>query len=125
MAGLSGLALPGLSSLVSEFLVLLGTFQRYQAAAVIATAGIVLAALYILLMYKRMMTGPKPELVEPVHDWNLREKLVIAPLIVAFLFLGFYPKPALDVLNPAVEKTLSYVGVEDPTPTTAADGSAK
>ena len=125
VAGLSGLALPGLAAFVSEFLVLVGTYQRYQAAAVIATAGIILAALYILLMYKRMMTGPKPELVEPVHDWNLREKLVIAPLIAAFLVLGFYPKPALDLLNPAVEKTLSYVGVSDPAPTNAADGSAK
>jgi NADH-quinone oxidoreductase subunit M len=125
VAGLAGLALPGLSSFVSEFLVLLGTFQRYKAAAVIATAGIVLAALYILLMYKRMMTGPKPELVEPVRDWNLREKLVIAPLIAALLVLGFYPKPALDLLNPAVSKTLSFVGVSDPAPTTAADGSAK
>ncbi|MDF2144502.1 NADH-quinone oxidoreductase subunit M [Knoellia sp. p5-6-4] len=125
VAGLSGLALPGLAAFVSEFLVLVGTYQRYQAAAVIATAGIILAALYILLMYKRMMTGPKPELVEPVHDWNLREKLVIAPLIAAFLVLGFYPKPALDLLNPAVEKTLSYVGVSDPAPTNAADGSSK
>ncbi|SES49993.1 NADH dehydrogenase subunit M [Pedococcus cremeus] len=125
IAGLAGLALPGLSSFVSEFLVLLGTFQRYKAAAVIATAGIILAALYILLMYKRMMTGPKPELVEPVRDWNVREKLVIAPLIAALLVLGFYPKPALDLLNPAVSKTLSYVGVSDPAPTTAADGSAK
>jgi NADH-quinone oxidoreductase subunit M len=125
VAGLSGLALPGLSSFISEFLVLLGTFQRYPAAAIIATSGIILAALYILLMYKRMMTGPKPELVEPVHDWNLREKLVVAPLIVAFLFLGFYPKPALDLLNPAVSKTLDHVGVTDPAPTNAADGSAK
>ena len=125
VAGLAGLALPGLSSFVSEFLVLLGTFQRYKAAAVIATAGIILAALYILLMYKRMMTGPKPELVEPVRDWNMREKLVIAPLIAALLVLGFYPKPALDLLNPAVSKTLSFVGVSDPAPTTAADGSAK
>ena len=125
VAGLSGLALPGLSSFISEFLVLLGTFQRYPAAAIIATTGIILAALYILLMYKRMMTGPRPELVEPVRDWNLREKLVVAPLIVAFLFLGFYPKPALDLLNPAVSKTLTFVGVEDPAPTNAADGSAK
>ena len=88
VAGLSGLALPGLASFLSEFLVLVGTFQRYQVAAVIATVGIILAALYILLMYKRMMTGPKPELADPVHDWNLREKLVVAPLIVAFVFLG-------------------------------------
>ena len=83
-----------------EFLVLTGTFQRYRVAAVVATTGIILASLYILLMYKRMMTGPKPELAEPVRDWDLREKLVVAPLIVAFLFLGFYPKPALDLLNP-------------------------
>ena len=124
VAGLSGLALPGLSSFVSEFLVLVGTFQRYEAVAVIATAGIVLAALYILLMVKRMMTGPKPELESPVRDITTREKLVVAPLIAAFLVLGFYPKPALDLLNPAVAKTLQYVGVTDPAPTSA-DGSTK
>ena len=50
---------------------------------------------------------------------------MVAPLIVAFLFLGFYPKPALDLLNPAVSRTLTFVGVEDPAPTNAVDGSAK
>jgi NADH-quinone oxidoreductase subunit M len=125
VAGLSGLALPGLSSFISEIMVLVGTFQRYPAAAVIATAGIVLAALYILRMYKRMMTGPRPELDVPVRDITRREKLVVAPLIAAFLVLGFYPKPALDMLNPAVSKTLHYVGVTDPAPTSAADGSTK
>ena len=125
VAGLSGLSLPGLASFISEFLVVVGTFQRYKVPAVIATVGIILAALYILLMYKRMMTGPKPELTEPVRDITLREKVVVAPLIAAFLVLGFYPKPALDLLNPAVSKTLEYVGVSDPGPTSAADGSAK
>jgi NADH-quinone oxidoreductase subunit M len=125
VAGLSGLALPGLSSFISEFLVLVGTFQRYKVPAIIATTGIILAALYILLMYKRMMTGPKPELDAPVRDISLREKLVVAPLIAAFLVLGFYPKPALDVLNPAVATTRKFVGVTDPAPTNAADGSAK
>jgi NADH-quinone oxidoreductase subunit M len=127
VAGMSGLALPGLSSFVSEFLVLVGTFQRYKLPAVLATVGIILAALYILLMYKRMMTGPSPELAaeERVRDITLREKIVVAPLIASFLVLGFYPKPVLDVLNPAVQKTLSYVGVTDPAPTTAADGSTK
>ena len=67
----------------------------------------------------------RPEIVEPVPDWNLREKFVVAPLLVAFLFLGFYPKPALDLLNPAVSKTLAFVGVSYPAPTNAADGSAK
>jgi NADH-quinone oxidoreductase subunit M len=124
-AGMASLALPGLGPFVSEFLVLVGTFQRYRAAAVIATFGIILAALYILLMYKRMMGGPKPELSAPVLDLSVREKLVVAPLIAAFLFLGFYPKPALDVLNPAVATTLQKVGVHDPAPTLAADGSSK
>jgi proton-translocating NADH-quinone oxidoreductase chain M len=64
VVGLSSLALPGLSSFVSEFLVLQGTFMRYEAAAVIATLGTVLAALYILLMYQRTMTGPKPSFAE-------------------------------------------------------------
>jgi NADH-quinone oxidoreductase subunit M len=76
-------------------------------------------------MYKRMMTGPRPELTTPVRDITRREKLVVAPLIAAFLVLGFYPKPALDMLNPAVSKTLQYVGVTDPAPTSAADGSTK
>ena len=60
VAGLSALALPGLSTFVSEFLVLVGTFTRYAVAAVVATLGIVLAALYILCMYQRTMTGPVP-----------------------------------------------------------------
>jgi NADH-quinone oxidoreductase subunit M len=128
VSGLASLSLPGLGPFISEFLVLVGTFQRYRVAAVIATTGIILAALYILLMYKRMMTGPKPDFGEPdggVADLNLREKLVVAPLIAAFLVLGFYPKLALDAINPAVQHTLTFVGVTDPRPTTAAEGSAK
>ena len=127
MAGLSALSLPGLSTFVSEFLVLVGTFQRYRAASIIATLGIVLAALYVLLMYQRMMTGPKPESAAGTHDLTGREKWVVAPLIATFIVLGFYPKPVLDVINPAVTRTLQQVGMTDPAPThgTAADGSAK
>ncbi len=120
VAGLSSLALPGLSPFVSEILVLVGTFQRYRVAAVVATLGIVLAALYILLAYKRMMTGPRPELASAVPDLGLREKLVVAPVIAVLLVLGFYPKPLLDVLNPAVSQTLQYVGVSDPAPSAPA-----
>ena len=58
VAGLSALALPGLSTFVSEFLVLLGTYPTYPVAAVAATLGIILAALYVLLMYQRTMQGP-------------------------------------------------------------------
>ena len=117
---------PGLAPFVSEFLVLQGTFMRYEAAAVIATLGTVLAALYILLMYQRTMTGPKPTFAdgESPHDLSVREKVVVVPIIASFILLGFFPKPVLDILNPAVDRTLVYVGVTDPTPTNAS-GSAK
>jgi NADH-quinone oxidoreductase subunit M len=124
VAGLSSLALPGLSPFISEFLVLVGTFQRYKLVAVLATLGTVLAALYILLMYKKLMTGPTPELSSPVADLDWREKVVVIPLIASFLVLGFYPKPVLDLINPAVKATLQHVGVTDPAPTIAS-GSAK
>jgi len=127
ISGLSGLALPGLNSFISEFLVLVGTFQRYRVAAVIAGLGIILASLYILLMYQRMMTGPKPEAAAGTPDLSHREKWVVAPLIAAFIVLGFYPKPALDMINPAVARTLQYVGVTDPPATSpaAAEGAVK
>jgi len=118
-SGMSALALPGLNSFISEFLVLAGTFQRYRVAAVFAAFGIILAALYVLLMYEKMMTGPKPETANGTRDLSHRERWVVAPLIAAFLVLGFYPKPVLDVINPAVARTLSYVGVTDPPPTNA------
>ncbi len=116
VAGLSGLALPGLGAFVAEFLTLVGTFQRYPVAAVIATVGIILAALYILLTYKRMATGPAPESAAGTLDLGSREKWVVGPLIALFLVLGFYPKPALDLINPAVSTTLGHMGVSDPAP---------
>jgi NADH-quinone oxidoreductase subunit M len=127
LSGLSGLALPGLSTFISEFLVLVGTFQRYRVAAVVATAGIILAALYILLMYQRMMTGPKPESAAGTPDLTHREKWVVAPLIAMLLVLGFYPKPVLDVINPAVARTMQHTNVTDPAPThgEAAEGAVK
>jgi len=127
LSGLSALALPGLNSFISEFLVLVGTFQRYRVAAVVGTLGIILAALYVLLMYQRMMTGPKPESAEGTPDLSHRERWVVAPLILAFIVLGFYPKPVLDVINPAVDRTLHYVGVTDPAATypPAAVGAVK
>jgi NADH-quinone oxidoreductase subunit M len=125
VAGLSSLALPGLSSFVSEFLVLAGTFQVNKPAAVIATLGIVLAALYILLMYQRIFTGPKPNFTDRAAplDLSWREKAVVIPIIASFLVLGFYPKPVLDLVNPAVKQTMDIVGASDPAPTNA--GSAK
>ncbi|GIE35264.1 NADH-quinone oxidoreductase subunit M [Actinoplanes italicus] len=127
-AGLASLALPGTAPFVSEFLVLIGTFSTNPAYAVVATLGIVLAAAYVLWMIQRTTQGTlNPALAEvPAmsKDITLREKAVVAPLIVLLLVLGFYPKPVTDVINPAVQATMQDVGKEDPAPTVVADGKA-
>ncbi|TAK70106.1 MAG: NADH-quinone oxidoreductase subunit M [Actinomycetota bacterium] len=126
VAGLSSLALPGLSSFVSEFLVLVGTFARYPWVGAVATVGIILAALYILLLYQRTMTGPVRPGVEKVTDLRTREVVAIAPVIAIIIALGVFPKPVLDVVNPAVERTMEQVGATDPPPAVApvAEGNA-
>jgi NADH-quinone oxidoreductase subunit M len=116
-AGMSSLALPGLSSFVSEFLVLVGTFTRYPVAAVIATFGIVLAALYILIPVQRALQGPTTAGNENLPDLTLRERVAIAPVVVIILFLGFYPSPLLKVINPAATHVISQMGFSDPAPT--------
>jgi NADH-quinone oxidoreductase subunit M len=116
IAGLATLSLPGLAPFVSEFLVLAGTFTRYQVAAAIATGALVLAALYVLWLYQRMMTGPVKEGNERLYDLVPRELAVVVPLIAALLFLGIYPKPVLDFINPAVGQTLTTIGKHDPAP---------
>jgi NADH-quinone oxidoreductase subunit M len=121
VAGLSSLSLPGLSPFVSEFLVLAGTLTTNVTAAVIATLGIVLAAVYILLMYQRTMTGPVREATRNIPDLRPREVVALAPLLALIVVLGFFPKPVLDVLNPTVNTLLDHVGVTDPEPTVATD----
>jgi NADH-quinone oxidoreductase subunit M len=120
-AGLASLALPGTAPFVSEFLVLVGAFTVNKSVAVIATAGIILAAAYVLWMVQRTTQGalnPALEAEEGMRrDISLREKFVVAPLIVLILLLGVYPKPVTDVINPAVQATLSDVGKSDPAPT--------
>src|SRR5205085_7088537 len=73
VASLAGLPLPGLSTFVSEFLVLVGTFTRYKVAASLATVGIILAAIYLLWMYQRTMTGPVRAEVADMPDLRPRE----------------------------------------------------
>jgi NADH-quinone oxidoreductase subunit M len=117
LAGLSSLALPGLSSFVSEFLVLVGTFTRYPVHAIIATFGIVLAALYILIPVQKALHGPTTPGNENLKDLNIREKLAIAPVIAIIVVLGFYPAPLLNVINPAASHVISQMGFTDPAPT--------
>ncbi len=120
IAGLATLSLPGLAPFISEFLVLLGTFTRYQTAAIIAASALVLSAIYILWTYQRMMTGPVKAGNERLRDLLPREMVVVAPLIALLVVLGVYPKPVLDVITPAVGHTLTTIGQHDPAPTAVA-----
>jgi NADH-quinone oxidoreductase subunit M len=116
VSGLALLSLPGLNTFVSEFLVLVGTFSRYKVAATFATAGIILASIYVLWMYQRAMGGPVAESVASMPDLRLRELLAVVPLVVLIVGLGVYPKPVLDVINPAVKATMSQIHATDPVP---------
>jgi NADH-quinone oxidoreductase subunit M len=71
------------------------------------------------------MTGPDRG-GEGVRDVGGREMFVLAPVVAVLLVLGVYPKPVLDVINPAVDRTLQDIGAEDPVPTFGvAEGTAK
>ena len=117
VVGLSALSLPGLSTFVSEFLVLVGTFEANRPAAIVATLGVVLAALYVLLTYQRIFTGAAREDQALMPDLSAREKWVVGPLIALMLVLGFYPGPALDLVRAPAEVSVSNV-------TAGGDGSA-
>ncbi|MBM3656517.1 MAG: NADH-quinone oxidoreductase subunit M [Actinobacteria bacterium] len=121
IAGLSSLALPGLSSFVSESLVLVGTYTRYPVAAIIATFGIILAALYILIPVQKALHGPTTAGNENLPDLKKREILAIAPVISLIIALGIYPKPALEIINPAAKSTITKAGYSDPQPLVKGD----
>jgi len=124
LSGLSGLALPGMSTFISEFLVLTGAYAVNPTATIIATFGIVLAAVYILWLYQRMMTGiPSKEVEETVTEISKRELVAVAPLLAILIVLGFVPQVALNVINPAVEQVQTYVGVTDPEASVSMEGS--
>ena len=205
LSSIATIAVPGTNSFVSEFLVLIGTFTRYPAWAVIGTTGIVLAAVYMLWVFQKMMTGPirgaavvdlspseqpapvpgaepagpvQPSVAGPAGqqdahggasgdpsadvdspdytdaqpvrsddtrhpvsgiltapapvaipvrrrfgDLNRREIGVLTPLVVLILFLGFYPQPVLDVINPTAGQTVVQSQNSDPVPAARTEGA--
>ncbi|HHW83009.1 MAG TPA: NADH-quinone oxidoreductase subunit M [Actinomycetales bacterium] len=118
IAGLASIALPGLSGFVPEWLVLTGTFQVNFWVAIVAVFGVIIAALYILLPYQRMFTGPREDGIQGAADLNLREKAAVTPLVIAALLLGFVPAPALDLVRPVAERAVLVVQT-DPVTTVA------
>ncbi|MCL2541939.1 MAG: NADH-quinone oxidoreductase subunit M [Nocardioidaceae bacterium] len=123
VGGLATLGLPGLSTFVSEFLVLLSGFQYHWFVGAIAITAVVLAAIYVLWLYQRTFTGPASPVLEadPVasRDLGVREIAAVVPLVVGLLLFGFVPQPLLNVANPMISDLMSHVGVRDPGPTVA------
>ena len=106
---LSSIGLPGLNGFVGEFLILVGSFLTRRWFTVVAAVGVVLAALYLLWAFQRVFHGEPDEDNAAMADMNWREGLVMAPLLVLIVFLGVYPKPMLDRIEPAVARLVSHV----------------
>jgi NADH-quinone oxidoreductase subunit M len=101
---LSSIGLPGTNGFVGEFLILLGAFQTVPWAAVLATLGVVLGAVYMLRLYKRVFFGEVTnEENRALVDLSGRELAVIVPLVVMIFWIGLYPRPFLSRIEPTAQ----------------------
>jgi NADH-quinone oxidoreductase subunit M len=100
---MSSIGLPMLNGFVGEFLILVGTFLSAPVFAILATSGVVLAAAYMLWMFRRVMFGPveKPE-NRGLIDLGLREKAVMVAMLIPIIWIGVYPNPFLRRIEPSV-----------------------
>ena len=109
----SSVGLPGTNGFVGEFLILLGAFEsQLRWWTIIATSGVILSAVYMLWVFQRVMFG---ELDNPKNqkllDLNAREIVIMVPLLVMIFFMGLYPKPFIDKMDPAIKKLVAQVRV--------------
>ena len=107
IAMFAGIGLPGFSGFIGEFLSLIGTFSVDRTFAIIATTGVVLAAVYSLWAFQRVFTGKPSGENAKLRDVTIREIVVVVPLLALSLFLGLYPKPALDRIEPSVKRAVA------------------
>ena len=124
----SSIGLPGLNGFVGEFLILLGAFAVTPGWTAAAATGMILGAIYMLWMFRRVIFGPltNPE-NQKLKDLNGREILILAPVVALILFMGVYPEPFLSRMKPSIDLTLKRVFAIQGTPTTmnsAAGGEA-
>jgi NADH-quinone oxidoreductase subunit M len=104
---LSSIGLPGLNGFVGEFLILLGTFFRYRWWVIPAAFGIVLAAIYLLWAYQRVFQGEVTrDENRTLRDINLREVAMLAPVLALIVFIGVYPKPFLERIQPSAARVV-------------------
>jgi len=111
IATLSSIGLPGTNGFVGEFLIILGAFGASKLWGVIAATGVILAAVYMLWMFQRVMFGTvKHKENEKLPDLNGREMATLIPLVVLIFWIGFYPKPFLDTMDASLRRVLNQTG---------------
>jgi len=106
---LASIGVPGLNGFVGEFLILAGTFLTHRWWAVVATAGVIVAAVYLLWGYQQVFHGPATSESQGFAEMTRHERLVVAPLVLAIVFLGVYPKPVLERITPSVNALITHV----------------
>ncbi len=107
---LSSIGLPGLNGFVGEFLILVGAFQVHRLSAVLATSGIIFAAVYMLWMYQRVVFGEiRHEENRHLPDLDARELLTLVPILLLILWIGVYPKPFTAVTETSVAELVTVV----------------
>lgn len=106
---LSSIGVPGLNGFIGEYLILIGSFQTARWWTVVATAGVILAALYLLWAYQRVFHGQAEGENKTFPELKLKEGLVLLPFIGAIVFTGVYPKPLLDRIEPSVDELIVHV----------------
>ena len=105
---LGTLGLPGTSGFVGEFLVLVGVFKVNYLVAILASIGVILAAAYILWLYKRVVFGKTENIqLKKIKDVNLSEAAILGVLSAAVLFFGFYPDPLFQTVNVSVDNLIN------------------
>jgi NADH-quinone oxidoreductase subunit M len=106
---MANVGLPGTSGFVGEFLTMMGVFQVNTWVAFGAASGVILSAGYGLWLYRRIIFGAlTKESLKSLLDLNLREKIVLYPLIVLIIGFGFYPAPILDTTASAVDNLVAH-----------------
>ena len=118
---LSSIGVPGLNGFVGEYLILIGAYMSAQWYVVVASIGVILAALYLLWAYQRVFHGEVDEANRSFAELKLKEAAVLLPFIGIIVFTGIYPKPMLDRIEPAVGALITRVetvtGRDMPQPT--------
>ncbi len=104
---LSSIAVPMTNGFVGEFLILLGTYEANPVVTYFAVSGVVLGAVYMLWMFKRMFFGQEGELVNdkhhPLKDLNCREIAVLVPMVVLIFWMGLFPNNFLDYSKASID----------------------